>query len=76
MTADDRARVRTERDRHVRKLVRLDKFIEVERDARICAHCGAPIPPERVGTASKPALYCKATHRQYAYYRRKRLAVA
>ena len=43
---------------------------------RQCEYCGDPIPPERVGRGKWKARYCKPTHRQYAYYRRKRAMLA
>lgn len=63
MTADERA--------HLRELVAQARREQVALERR-CAHCGAPIPPERVGRGKFRAIYCKPTHRQYAYYRRKR----
>lgn len=72
LTSDERARLRELVDRMRRERAELEARIEMERLPRVCAHCGAPIPPERVGNPANPARYCKPTHRQYAYYRRKR----
>ena len=67
MTADERA--------HLRELI-----AQARREAilleRRCEFCGAPIPPERVGRGKFVARFCEPNHRQYAYYRRKRMATA
>lgn len=77
MTADERSLIRALRNERSRARRALDKVIELERaEVRFCAHCGAVIPPERIGTASRPAIYCQPSHRQYAYRRRRLGAMA
>jgi len=74
MTADERAHIRALIQQA--RLERVAREERVEAEERTCAHCGAPIPPERVGRGKFRAIYCKPTHRQYAYYRRKRAVAA
>jgi ribosomal protein L37AE/L43A len=58
MTADEITALRSRIDQARREQLGL---------ARLCAYCGDPIPPERVGRGKWKARYCSTKHRKYAW---------
>lgn len=76
MTPDELRELRARIDVARRERIAREEQVEAERAPRLCEFCGKPIPPERVGRGKFVARFCEPNHRQYAYYRRRRAALA